>query len=106
MIKAEIKGIKYILYTENESRNDNKEDYESSDKYNSIFLRCSIPYPLDNLEKHESVSNKVWDDYNEARMRWLANELQDKNAKIERIETPDDCSWRYRIDENGCMQLI
>ena len=39
-------------------------------------------------------------------MRWLANELQDKNAKIERIETPDDCSWRYRIDENGCMQLI
>ena len=32
MIKAEIKGVKYILYTENESRNDNKEDYESSDK--------------------------------------------------------------------------
>lgn len=95
MVKAKIKGISIVCYTENEYRNGNAETdlICGSGEYADLLSRCPVPNPFDKLERHEPSKNSEMDDYSVARMKWLAEEVGDENPAIERIDNPDDYSW-------------
>lgn len=110
MIRVQIKGKKFNLYTVNERfwnslKYENWEEDKIPNEFDSVLSRYPYPY-VDEGHNHEIPDDKEIDDYNEAQMKWLANEVGDKNAVIERIETPDSESWRDPNNPTGKIIIL
>jgi hypothetical protein len=110
MIKVQILGKKFNLYTVNERiynslKDDNWKEDEIPGEFNILLGRYPYPY-IDKGHNHEIPDDKEIDDYNEALMKWLANEVGDKNATIERIVNRDSALWREPDNPTGKFFIL
>lgn len=111
MIKATIKGKTFRIYTVDEAfvnsfNDENWREDEIPEEFATILTRYPVKSPDDGLHNHDIPFNKEIDDYHEAQMKWLANEVGDKNAIIERTDNPDDGSWKDPNNPTGKIIIL